>query len=542
MAAPGRDNKSTLNKRGLPLAGLLFFMKLASTGRRFLFVPFLFVLASLLQLNVVASNVVSPGQLVRPLVLLWLVLGLLVWPAYWLTRDWYWASLLLTVLVLGFASSSDFFSSVLAVTLVIGVFALAFLYLRRVSITRMHLMYILGATGIFFSVYALVTMLTILGRVPWADYRGSIEAAEHYSLENLSPSSLKPDIYYIVVDGYARSDILQEMFHFDNFEFVGFLQEAGFIVPSASLSNYPATPLSITSTLNMDYIDALVPALNDSPHRWLMEPLIDHSRLRAVLEAQGYQIISIGTNWTITDNPTADVYLSALPLVLTDFEGFLLDKTPLGFLQPALQRVAVMPTAASHRASILHSFETLADVAPRPGPKFVMAHIISPHPPFVFDPQGNPLETGGSFTFQDADEFPGTVAEYSQRYVGQVQFVNAQLEKTIESILAQSAMPPIIILQADHGSGLHTDLGSAEKTCIHERFSPFAAYYLPGIDSRAVPDHISTVNVFRLVLNEYFEAGLPLLENRQYFYRDSQNYYDFADVTGRMNDACVVPN
>jgi hypothetical protein len=98
-------------------------------------------------------------------------------------------------------------------------------------------------------------------------------------------------------------------------------------VPDFSHSNYPATPLSIGSTLNMDYVQAFVPALNTSPHRWLMAPYIDHSRVRALLESQGYKTISISTNWTITDNVTTDVYLHPAPVMLTDFEGFILDLT-----------------------------------------------------------------------------------------------------------------------------------------------------------------------------------------------------------------------
>ena len=67
--------------------------------RRFLIIPFLFVLASLLQLSYVASAVVSPDQIVRPLIVLWLLVALLIGPAYWLTHDWDWTAILLSVMV-----------------------------------------------------------------------------------------------------------------------------------------------------------------------------------------------------------------------------------------------------------------------------------------------------------------------------------------------------------------------------------------------------------------------------------------------------------
>jgi hypothetical protein len=508
---------------------------------RFLIIPFLFVLASLVQLGYVSSPVVSPDQILRPLITLWLFVALLIWPAYWLTRDWNWAAGLLTIFVLGFTFSSAFFSAVLLFMIIVGICWLAFIRLRRLKIHLAHFMYILAGTSIFFTAYAIFLESTMLTHIPWTRYRRAIFDARNYSLPSLSNPSLKRDIYFIVVDGYARSDMLQEMFGFDNSEFITYLREKGFTVPTSSHSNYPSTPLSIASTLNMEYIQTLVPALKQLPQRWLMVPFIDHSRTRALLESQGYQTISISTNWTITDNVTTDQYLHPFPVMLTDFEGFVMDMTPLQIIEPMISGIASLPTSASHREVIKYNFATLADLSEAPGPNFIFSHIISPHPPFVFDQAGMPIDSSHSFTFQDANEFPGTVGEYRQRYIEQVQFVNRQLQKTIDAILAQSDIPPIIILQADHGSGLLTDLTSLKNTCIRERFSPFAAYYLPDLGSDAVVEDVSTVNLFRIILNEYFDAQLPLLESKQYFYKDTQSYYDFQDVTDRLDETCALP-
>ena len=87
----------------------------------------------------------------------------------------------------------------------------------------------------------------------------------------------------------------------------------------------------------------------------------------------------------------------------------------------------------------------------------------------------------------------------------------------IDEIIANSSYPPIIILQADHGPGMYVDFSSIGNTCLHERFSPFGAYYLPGVDEDVVPEDITLVNLFRIVFNEHFGADLPLLENKYYF-------------------------
>ena len=509
--------------------------------RRFLTVPFLFVLASLLQLGYVSSPVVAPDQILRPLLILWFLVALCIWPAYWLTRDWHWAVILLTTLVFGFALSADFFSVVVVVLLIEIVCWLAFVWIRRSRLRLGHFMNLLLGTSLFFAAFALYLESTILARIPWTSYRQAVFDARNYSLRSLTSPSAKRDIYFIVVDGYARSDILQEMFAFDNSEFIAYLRDKGFVVPTSGRSNYPATPLSIASMLNMDYIQLLVPPFDNIPYRWLMTPLIDSSRTRALLESQGYQSISMSTNWTITDNVTTDRYFHPFPVMLTDFEGFVLDRTPLHFMEPVLKSFVSLSNAESHREIIQYNFATLADLPNMRGPKFIFVHLISPHPPFVFDQDGNPLDSTQSFTFQDANEFPGSLGEYQKRYIDQVQFVNHQLRKTIESILAQSDVPPIIILQGDHGSGLLTDLASPDKTCIRERFSPFAAYYFPDVEQDEIPPDTSAVNLFRIVFNQYFDAQLPLLESKQYFYKDTQAYYDFEDVTSRLNEACVLP-
>ena len=518
--------------------GLTFYniMKRAA-----LLLPFLFTFVSLLQLSYVASNVVSLDQILRPLIFSWILLGLLIWPAHRLTGSWEWTVLLLTVIILGFFSSSSLFSTTLGFVIIGSVLWLAFARLRRIKIKPQSFIVILGITALLLFGYATLSILTMLNRIPWAGYQQAVSDARNSTLNSLISPANKPDIYYIVLDGYARADILQEMFDFDNSKFIGYLQNKGFIIPSSNHSNYPATPLSISSTLNMEYIQTLVPALDKNYQRWLMAPFIDHSRVRALLEALGYQTVSISTNWTITDNPTTDHYFHPRPMMLTDFEGFVLDETPLHLLEPILGTFASLPNADSHREIIRYNFDTLATLPNLPGPKFVFAHIISPHPPFVFDKNGNPIAQHLGFTFQDANEFPGSLDEYPIRYVDQVQFVNDQVKKMVEAILTQSSTPPIIILQADHGSGMFTDLNSPENTCIHERFSPFAAYYMPGRDKNVIPSDMSNVNIFRIVFNQYFHANLPLLDSKQYFYKDTQTYYDFEDVSGRVDQQCIMP-
>jgi hypothetical protein len=507
--------------------------------RFYLVTPFLFTLATIFFMGAGVSTLVTPDQVFRLLLVLSIFLVLMMFPAYLLTRDWEWTFLLLTLFVFGFYFSEFFFFVVGTIALAAFVLWQAVFRVRGFNIQLVQFFVLLNGVALFAIGLALYLYLQPFVKIPWQSYFRSVRDARYYSLRLVSPPA-KPDIYYIVLDGYLRSDMLSTLYGFDNSPFTTYLQEKGFIIPDDVHSNYAKTAVSVSSTLNMDYIDSFAPDLRDSHFWWLMEPFIDHSRVKSILESQGYRAVSFSTGWSLTDNPSTDIYLHPFPVILTDYERYFLRRTALGYLQPLLKDIASIPTFDTHRTIILHSFESLKRIPSIDGPKFIVAHIPSPHPPFVFDKNGGTLIPSGSFNISDANDFDGSESDYRSGYVGQVEFVNSQMKQVIDAILKESKTPPIILIQADHGSGLLTDFSSAENTCIKERFSPFAAYYLPGISPEEIPQNLTTVNLFRIVFNHYFKASLPLLKNETYYYRDTVYIYRRVNVTSRLDDECVI--
>lgn len=495
--------------------------------------PFLFVLASIVFLYPQSAIIASPGQIVRPILVLWFLLVLLAGLALWLARDPDWAAILLTIFVLGICSSIQFFFAAGLVSLVVLVLWFIVMRLRKRRVTLGQVGELLTFTGFLLFVVIAVPLVRQLSSIP------PRPDAPLPPLAQLESPDVLPDIYYIVLDGYARADVLDGLYDFDNSEFETALGSRGFIIPALSRSNYPKTALSVTSTLNMDYVQSFVPGLEEQPFWWLMSPYLDHSRVRAALENLGYQTISIATDWNITDNPTTDLYYSPKSIILGDFEYYLLSKTPLGFVKPWLARVSLIPSHDSHRELIRFNFETLAQIPSLPGPKFVFAHIIAPHPPFVFDEDGASLQPDYPFSFNDASDFSEGDEAYLQGYLGQLKFVNRQVVQLMDDILAGSEIPPVIILQADHGPGLLTDFDSLAATCLKERFSIFAAYHLPGVDAASVPPDMVPVNTFRLIFNQYFSADLPLLDARHFYYSGVYIYHP-EDVTPLV-DTCTLP-
>ena len=501
--------------------------------------PFLFALASLLYSYGQVLHLVSFAELFRLVGILWLLLVVLYYPARLIAGTGKRASLLLTIFVLGFCATQSFFYLASSIIVIILISSSIFLQLRgfKIDLARVSLL-VTGSAVTMIMIY-IYSNLGSFYQLPFRDYQRSVKQAKSFAVEASSVSAYQPDIYYIVLDGYLRSDMLWELYGYDNTPFISSLEKKGFFVPSDIHSNYARTVLSIPSTLNMDYINSFASGLENSYFWWLMEPFIDHSRVRAVLESQGYTTVSVGTNWGLTNNSTTDLYFHRYPIMLTDFENHFLNSTPWRYLKPVLEGFTPALNYNTHRQIITYTFDALTEIPDIPTPKFVFVHIISPHPPFVFNHNGDPVDPSRPFSFSDASDFEGELYEYQEGYVAQIEYVNIQIQSVIETILQKSKQPPIIIIQADHGSGLLTDFFSAENTCIKERFSPFGAYYLPGSDSDIIPSNITPVNLFRIILNQYFGTQFQMLENRQY-YSEGGYLYDLIDVTSRVDEACSV--
>jgi hypothetical protein len=262
---------------------------------------------------------------------------------------------------------------------------------------------------------------------------------------------------------------------------------------------------------------------------------VQHSEVRRILENQGYKTVFFASNGDYSDIRDGDVYEKPFPIQLNIFNSRFLNLTNLSLLAEIEQLGIADLSYDTHRRIILHNFERLPEVATMDGPKFVFTHIIAPHPPYVFDSEGNPLTPAYSFTL--SDQIISDPTELRTGYIEQMQFINTKMLETIDGILENSKSPPIIIIQGDHGPGTQINYDSLEHSCLYERFSILNAYYLPGVDKASIPMDLSPVNSFRFLFNTYFNADLEILPNRQYF-STSAHFYRFTDVTDKIKTSC----
>jgi len=349
------------------------------------------------------------------------------------------------------------------------------------------------------------------------------------------PSAGKPDIYYIILDGYGGADMLQDVYGYDNSDFITSLQDLGFVVPASSRTNYPYTVLSLISSLNMQYLDSMSTKLGGATQWWLARDTLQHSQVREFLEKQSYRTVFIASGFDYTDIRDGDGFMKAYPIQLNNFDSGFIRSTNLSALGD-MGHLYSYPSYSTYRRIIQAGFAALPRVAPEAGPKFVFIHITAPHPPFVFDAAGNPVNPDAPFTMIDKLRGMVDATTYKQSYIAELKYINSQTLKAVSAILASSPTPPVILLQGDHGPGLYLN-DEAADTCLFERYSILNAYYLPGKTSKDLPQTMTPVNSFRLIFNDYFSTDLVMLPERNYFTNFS-HFFLFQDVTGEITPAC----
>jgi hypothetical protein len=342
-----------------------------------------------------------------------------------------------------------------------------------------------------------------------------------------------PDIYYIILDMYTRSDVLRSDFGYDNSWFIDELENMGFYVADCSRSNYTQTELSLSSSLNMDYLPQLNPGFSpDKTNMDSLTPLLKQSRVRTLLEEAGYQSVAFDTGYFWDSWTDADIYLEpgnqyGLLRDVTPFESLAIQTTAgliLTDTQALVSKSAINSVKnpfgeyVDRQRFILDQMENIATLA---SPKLVFAHIMIPHYPFIFTADGS-LQT--DMGFYSEHNTPIDEEHYQEGYVAQVQFINQRTLSFLKRIKEQSKRPVIIIVQGDHGAR------------NENRLAILNAYHFPD-GSQDLYANISPVNTFRMILNDYFGTKFDLLPDKSYSSVVSKPF-DFTEVA-ESSQSCI---
>ena len=331
------------------------------------------------------------------------------------------------------------------------------------------------------------------------------------SAQNLAiPSSeAAPDVYYILIDAYSRSDLLRDQFGIDSTEFTNKLLQMGFYIPKCAQSNYDVTYPSLASSLNMSYLDTLgINQVDAEPADY--QPFIHDSLVRKTFEKLGYQTVTFKSLHPAIDIADSTYYFDYFKdrSVLDQssslnfqylFLGTTIFRPVVAYLEGNKDSLKLstfwstwLPTNSSVNSreyrqyqQNVYALESLTTIPKLPGKKFVYAHLFITHQPYVFYPDGR---------------FHPALAQHEGAYRDQVLFANQRIPEILKSILANSNPKPIIIVQSDHSFVRGPD-----------RVKILNAYYLPDRGQQGLYDTITPVNTFRLIFNTYFGGKYEML-------------------------------
>jgi hypothetical protein len=329
-----------------------------------------------------------------------------------------------------------------------------------------------------------------------ASERSEIPFASGLSEEEVSKL---PDIYLILLDGHTRSDVLKNVYDYDNSEFIDQLEGLGFWVADCSQSNYPITNLSLTSLFEMDYLNNIYSEFDN-----LVFPPLNNTTVFQILNNHNYSTVTFNNfvfeHFDIKD----DIRFSKEDNIfgsINEFEKMLVD---ISILRILIDMEGVFPNSwvrpfeddfyLRHYRDTLYALETLPELSEMDENIFVYAHLLVTHDPFVFMPDGS---------------FYASKHISAVEYRNSVEFIDTTLPEIVEEIISNSEDPPIIIIMGDHGPSL-------KGNPIEERVSILFAIFLQGEEPEGFYEEISLVNVFRLIFNFMFDAKYELIEDKSY--------------------------
>lgn len=321
-----------------------------------------------------------------------------------------------------------------------------------------------------------------------------------------------PNIFYIILDSYAREDIIRDFMGYDNSKILDYLTAKGFYIASKSMSNYEFTDFSLASSMNLDYIPQLLGEKNKNNYNKLtLIRLVKNSYVVRFLKRYGYQFVAFDSGVSETQMKNADIYM-APEWSTNDFINILFDSTMFMVIKKRYN-----PLTYFIRRGLLYPLDHVQEAAKLDGPVFVFVHSDILHPPFLFGKNGEALSperlTMKAIMSYDPELFSNTLV-----------FLNKKIKKMVDDILSYSKRKPIIILQADHGVFV---LNNAQRT--KERLSILNAYYLPDGGDKHLYKEISPVNTFRVIFNHYFGANYQILKDESY-HSGSPGDFNFVKI------------
>ena len=350
------------------------------------------------------------------------------------------------------------------------------------------------------------------------------------------------DVVWIVPDRHGSEAGLAHTFGLDTSGFTDALEDRGFSVADDARSNYPKTNHSLAAALQLDYLDELAAGVPDAAQDSTapVNALLSSHEVGRRFRAAGYHTVHLGSWWGPTARSSvADEVLTreAGEGAASEFADVFLTTTILHPLDPRDDGSSLRARQRRHGQwqldqldEVAHRLVEVTDDAPR----FVFVHLLLPHEPYVFDADGSLVDEATEDARTRADNYERQLAYLHQRLLAVLDTLSQ----------APDEREPIVLLQADEGphperaefGDLEFAWSEATDAELLTKFSILSALRVPGRQVELRED-VTAVNAARVLVDEALGTTLGELPDRSYVFPDDEHYYDFTEVTARLDAA-----
>jgi hypothetical protein len=258
-----------------------------------------------------------------------------------------------------------------------------------------------------------------------------------------------PSIYLVLLDGYPRADTLRDELGFDNGSFLSELRQLGFDVYDDAYSPRVWTELTLLSMFIGTTDGVPHEAVTETEKRAIRERLDQARLLRRTME--------LGYEFAVIDSPIGHVTFGIgdhhYAGGLNSLEDWLLRRSAFGHVVRVIAPYAVTESLRGH---LEQSLRKLGELARPEGNRLVLAHMMAPHLPLLYDADGSPLPVPPYWPevmiFASTVEEMGIELDYIRAgYRGHLLTVNAMVLATVEQLVADDP-GGVVVLFSDHGA------------------------------------------------------------------------------------------
>ncbi len=286
-------------------------------------------------------------------------------------------------------------------------------------------------------------------------------------LPHIKQGTKNRDVYIVLLDRYGGTNTLKQKFGFDNSDFINELKQQGFYVFDKMYSNYDLTFASIPSILNLEYFENLNFGNSNSA--------IEDATLYKIAKIKGYKTAFIKNPFfSLKTSKYLDYVQEEQKLYLNDILHIFFGTGVYRDIVESSKFINLFKTKETNTLNLI-------------GKKFVFMHMLLPHPPYLYDENGNTLEN--TFDFETG-------------YLPYLKYTNKWTLNEIKKIKNDNKdNPPVIIITGDHGMRY--------KPMLESNFSTFTAYYNPEQEYSHVKNSKTLINFFINFANYEFNTTFP---------------------------------